>query len=276
VQTDEQGNYNDTLPLDGESLYGLFAQGGQWTITAKRSGDVNREDTTGSTTLGIEAPGLSQINPIIPVLLVAIAVALSYLVIHKRLNGKKATSTTWRLAAIMLATAGLTFTVTSLVMNWMAIAGTATTDGQTYLVNIRLYPYSFGSVAITKMQYIGASVPSLIDSVWQNIPKSPGPIIALYSAPIGCALALACLYKPKTQTRKTAKAIILAIAGMLILIPVIQSFIFVQAQASTTAGASTGYGIGQYIAMIGGLLIGLSSLFSARETPTSEKLASPS
>ncbi|MBE0512736.1 hypothetical protein IBX38_06775, partial [Candidatus Bathyarchaeota archaeon] len=40
------------------------------------------------------------------------------------------------------------------------------------------------------------------------------------------------------------------------------------------AGASTGYGIGLYIAMIGGILALLSSFFAARETPTEMTRAS--
>jgi len=59
----------------------------------------------------------------------------------------------------------------------------------------------------------------------------------------------------------------MVIAGALILVPVAHSLMFVQTQANTIAGASTEYGVGLYIAMIGGLLALLSSLFAARETP---------
>jgi len=271
VETDEHGNFNDTLPLGGESLYALFNQEGTWNISANRAGDFNKEDASSSTTLGIQPQGLFQVNPLILVLLIGVAVALTYLTLARRINGRKPTTRSWRFAAIILAVTGLVFGVASLGINWMSVAGTATTGGQTYTVSIALYPYGLGAVSISNLQYIGDRIPSMIDSAWQAIPKSAGPVMSLYLAPAGCALAVASLYKPKTQRRKIAKVAILAIAGLLILVPVVQSFIFVAAQAGTTAGASTGYGIGQYFALMAGLLIGLASLFAVRETPAASR-----
>ena len=267
VQTDNEGQYNDTLLLTEESLYGLFAQSGEWAITANRLEDVNREATMESTTLEVQAPELYQFHPALFALLIIILVAIAYIVILKRVNDKKDNHKRWWHATVILGLTGLAFGVASLALNWISVVATATTNGETYLVNISLHPFSPGSVSITEIQYMGSEIPSLTDSAWWNIPKSPGPVITLYLVPVGCILALASLYKPKTQRQRIVKIVTLVIAGALIMVPVAHSLMFAQTQANTIAGASTGYSIGLYIAMISGLLVLLSSLFAARETP---------
>jgi len=268
VQTDDEGSYNDTLILGEESLYGLFAQSGEWVITANRLGDINQEAATESTTLEIEAPELSQIPPAVFALIIVAVVAIAYILILKRVNGKKDNHKRWWHATVILGLTGLAFGAVSLALNWMSAAGTATTNGETYLVNISLHPFSPGSVSITEMlRYTGREIPSLVDSAWWNIPKSAGPVITLYLVPVGCILAIVSLYKPKTERQRIVKIVTMVIAGALILVPVAHSLMFVQTQANTIAGASTEYGVGLYIAMIGGLLALLSSLFAARETP---------
>ena len=189
------------------------------------------------------------------------------------MSDKKLTYKTWWQATVILGLTGLAFGSISLVFNWMSVAGTATANGETYLVGISLHPFTIGSVSITELQYTGSEIPSLISSAWSTVAKSPGPIITLCLAPLGCILGLASIYKPKTNRQKAIKILTLVIAGALILVPVAHSSVFLKIRASTTTGATIGYGVGLYAAVIGGLLTLLSSLFANRETPTEMKRA---
>ncbi len=267
VQTDDEGRYNDTLLLGEESLYGLFAQGGEWLVLVHRSGNIDEEAAASSATLEVEAPPTFQIHPAIPAGITAIVVAIVYILIRRREKNNKNTQRSWRRATAVLGIAGLTFGAASLVLNWMAVAGTTTANGQTYLVNIVLRPLHGGLVHITELlQYTGAGIPSMVDSAWWSLPKSIGPVITLYLLPIGCVLVLTSLYKPKTERQRRAKMLALVTAGVLMLVPVIHTLVFMQAHANAITGATTGYDVGIYIATIGGVLAVLSSLFAAKET----------
>jgi hypothetical protein len=191
VQTDDEGRYTDTLLLGEEPFYGLFAQRGQWVITASRSGNIDKEPATSSTTLGVEAPGLSQILLALLALLIVGAVAISYGIVERRTNGRKLAHKTWRRAAVVVGLTGLALGAVSLALNWMSMARTVSTNGETYLVKVSLYPFSSGSVSIPGMQYRGPETPSLISSAWSAVSRSSTPIIALYLIPVGCVLARA-------------------------------------------------------------------------------------
>jgi hypothetical protein len=265
VQTDDEGRYNDTLLLREQPFNGLFAQRGQWVITANRSGNTNQEAATSSTTLGIEAPEMSQIILAVLALIIVIAAAISYIIIERITNGGKLTRKTWWRTTVILGLTVSALAAVSLALNWTSVAGTALTNGETYSVKISLYPFSPGSVLITGMQYTGPEMPSLINSAWSALPKISAPAITLYLIPVGCILALASLYKPKTQRQKVIKLLIAVIAGTLVLVAVAQSLTFIGTYAGIATGATIGYGVGLLIAMISGLLAIISSLFAAKE-----------
>jgi len=86
--------------------------------------------------------------------------------------------------------------------------------------------------------------------------------------PVACVLALAGLYKPKTERQRTIKSLTLLIAGVLLLVSVAQSLVFTYAQTGAFTGLGTAYGVGLLIAMIASLLAFLSSLYAAKEIPT--------
>lgn len=274
VQTDDEGRYSDTLLLREEPFYGLFAQRGQWVIAASRSGNSDQEPATSSTTLGIEAPGLSEILLALLALLIVVAVAISYVIVERRTNGRKLAHKTWWRAAVVVGLTSLALGAVSLALNWMSMAGTVSANGETYLVKVSLYPFSSGSVSIPGMQYRGPETPSLISSAWSAVSRSSAPITALYLIPVGCVLALASLYKPKTQRQKAIKLLVTVIAGALVLVAVVQFLAFIGIYAGITTGATIGYGVGLPIAMIGGMLAIVSSLFAAKETPTGTKTPS--
>ena len=268
VQTDDEGGYNDTLLLGESSPYLLFAQSGKWAITADRYGDINREDATDSTTLGIEPAPLPQIPLWVFALLIVVIGAIFYIFILKRVNGKKLTHKNWRRATVILGFACLALGIIALALTWTSTAGKATLNGETYLVETGLYPFTVGSISITEIHYIGTKLPSLIDSAWWNISKAPGPVVTLYLVPVACVLALAGLYKPKTERQRTIKSLTLLIAGVLLLVSVAQSLVFTYAQTGAFTGLGTAYGVGLLIAMIASLLAFLSSLYAAKEIPT--------
>jgi len=263
VYTNDKGEYEDALLLDQGYPYSLFVDDGEWVITASRPSDISYETTQTSTTLKIEAPPIVQFHPaLLAGLIIAIALVAYALIIKK----VKSNSAWWR-ATVILSCAGLIFGAVSLALNWVLVTGTATTDNATYQVDVLLYPLSNGLVSITGgIRYVGAKMPSMVDPTWQNIIGSSSPVWTLYLVPVGCAIALAGLYKPKNARQRDLKVAILVISGVLIVTSVVHALIFVQGQVSTIDGAAIGYGIGVYTAIISGTLTVLSGLFAARET----------
>jgi uncharacterized repeat protein (TIGR01451 family) len=271
LETDDEGHYNDTLFLEETPVYGLLDQRGQWVITAERSGSNDREAAASSTTLGIEAPEISELPLIILVLLTAIAIAISFMIVRRRTNGKKQTHKVWWRATVVLGLAALVLGAASLLLSWMSVAGTAQiANGQKYSIAIGLNPFTLGSVSITEMQYKGPQVPSLISSVWSAVSKIAPPVTTIYLILVGCALALASLYKPKTRRRKFVKLIVAVVAGTLVLVAVVQFLVFIGVYADIVTGAAIGYGVGLAIAMIGSLLTIASTFFAAKETPSND------
>ena len=117
------------------------------------------------------------------------------------------------------------------------------------------------------MQYKGPEVPSLISSVWSAVPKIALPVTTVYLILVGCTLALASLYKPKTQRRKFVKLAVAIVVGTLVLVAVVQFLMFIGVYADIVTGAAIGYGVGLVIAMVAGLVAIASTLFAAKETP---------
>jgi len=172
----------------------------------------------------------------------------------------------WRRFSLALSLAGLVLGAVSLGLNWVSVSGTVTTLNASYDVDILLYPFSSGSVSINNgLQYKGADISSLVHPNMQSVRGSPGPVLTMYLIPIGCALALTGLYKPKNARKRNLKAAILVLSGLLIVTAAVHTFIFVQGQAGTINGASICYGAGIYIAVISGALTMLSGLFTTRE-----------
>lgn len=262
VYTDDEGNYEDTLLLDQGYLYSLFVEGGEWVVTARRLGDISHEGAQVSTPLKIEASPVALFHP---ALLAGALVAVGLIVYVPPFKKEKSKKSWWR-ATVILSCAGLIFGVVSLALNWVLVIGTATTNNATYQVGILLYPFRNGLVSITEgTRYIGADIPSMVDPTWQNIVGSSGAVLTLYLVPVGCALALTSLYKPKNVRQRNLKVAILVISGVLIVTSVVHAIIFVQGQVSTIDGAGIGYGMGVYMAIISGTLTVLSGLFAARE-----------
>jgi len=273
VYTDDEGNFEDTLLMDQEYLYGLFVDDGEWMVAARRSSDINHEKAQTSTTLRIDAPPVVQFHPgLLAWSIVAVAL-IAYVPTNKKVKNN---NTRWH-ATVILCCAGLIFGAVSLALNWVLVTGIATTNNVTYQVNILLYPLGNGLVSITEgLRYTGAEIPSMVDPSWRNIIGSTGPVLTLYLVPLGCALALTGFYKPKTIRKRSLKTVILLISGGLILTSVVHTLIFVQGQASAIDGAAVGYNIGVYLAIISGTLAVLAGLFANREIHTESTKANMS
>jgi hypothetical protein len=156
--------------------------------------------------------------------------------------------------------------IVSLVLDWVLVTGTVNTINATHNVDISLYPFRSGLVSITEgLQYMGREMPSMINQRLQSILGSSGPVWTMFLIPIGCVVALSVFYKPKNTRQRRLKAAFLMISGILIIASVVQTFMFVQGQASTINGAATSYGTGIYLAILSGVLVALSGIFTIRE-----------
>ncbi len=263
VCTDDEGNYEDTLLLDQDYPYSLFVDGGEWVITVHRPDDISHEEAQALTTLKIEASPVVRFHPALLAGLIIAVVLIAYVLIIKKVKSNN----TWRRATAILCCTGLIFGIASLALNWMFVTGIATTDNATYQVDVFLYPFGNGLVSITEgIRYVGANMPSMVDLAWWNVLGSSGPVLTLYLVPLGCALALTGLYKPKNVRQRRLKVATLMISGILIVTAVVHALVFVQAQLGTVEGAGIGYDIGVYIAIISGTLTVLAGFFAIRET----------
>ena len=179
----------------------------------------------------------------------------------KKVKNKK----TWWRITVILSYAGLVLGVVSLALNWVLVAGTVTNNTR-YEVDISIHPFQDGFVSIKNgLQYTGDIMPSMVHLTWQNIIGSSGPVLTLYLAAVGYALALVGICKPKNMRQRRLKAAILVISGILVAATVIHTFVFVQGQANTIEGADIGYGIGVYIAIISSALLVFSGLSATKE-----------
>jgi len=261
VYTDDEGNFQDTLFIDEGYLYNLFADDGYWAVTAGRQSDAGHEDAEASTLMKVQARSESQIHPILMAgAIIAIGLIAYVPPLKKFRNGNN-----MRRVSVALSLIGLVLGAVSLGLNWVSVAGTVTIVDTPYDVDILLYPFYSGSVSITDLQYVGREIPSMVNPSLQSVRGSPGPILAIYLIPIGCALAIASLYRPKNERQRKLKISILMISGLLMVTSVIHTFVFVQGQISLIAGAGISYGLGAYIAVISGALTLLSGLFAIRE-----------
>jgi hypothetical protein len=260
--TDDDGYYEDTLFLGRDSWYTLIVDDGTWTITAHRSSDLLHENAQASTTLKVEARSASQIHPVLMAGAVLAVGLLVYAPPVKKLrnynNGRRIT--------LVLSLAGLMLAAVSLAVSWVSIGGTVTTFEAAYDVDVFLYPFSSGSVALSHgLQYNGAEIPSLVHPSLASVRGSVGPLVTLYLIPVGCALALTGLYRPKNARQKLLKATALTCSGLLIVAAAVHAFMFVQGQTGAIHGASISYRIGLYLTVVGGVLTVLAGLFAARE-----------
>ncbi len=264
MYTDEAGNYEDTLLLDQDYVYNLLVDEGEWMITARRLGDTNHENAQASTNLKIEPRPVTLFSPIFMVGAIVIIGFIAYFPPAKKMKNKK---TRWRLT-LLLSCAGLILGAISLTLNWMAVAGTAVTNNTDYQVDIAVRPFQEGIVSINEgLQYVGVIVPSMVHLSWQNLIGSIGPVLTLYLAVAGYALALIGLYKPKTSRQRRLKAAILVISGILAAATVVHAFIFAYGQANAITGASIGFGMGIYLAVISSALLIFSGVSATREIP---------
>jgi len=262
AHTDDDGYYEDTLFIDQDYWYNLLVDDGTWTITAHRSSDILHENAQASTTLRVEARSASQIHPV----LMAGAVLAVGLFVYAPPVKKLRNHNNGRRISLVLSLAGLMLAAVSLGLNWVSIAGTVTTLDATYDVDVLLYPFSPGSVALTHgLQYRGAEIPSLVHPSLQSVRGSPGPLVTLNLIPIGCALALVGLYRPKNARQRLLKITALTFSGLLMVTAAVHTFMFVQGQAGAINGATIGYGAGLYLTVVSGALTVLAGLFATRE-----------
>jgi len=262
VYINDEGLFEDAFDLDQDYLYDLFVDRGTWKITAIRPSDAIHEVTEASATLKVEPQISPQINPLLIVVMIISVGAIVYLPPSKRIrnNGH------WSRIVLVLSLAGLALGAASLALDWLSVAGTVTTFDATYKVEISLYPFRTGLVSITEgLQYTGREMPSLVNQSLQSVIGSSGPVSTVFLVPIGCVLSLSVFYRPKNTRKRKFKAAVLIIAGILVIISVVHTSIFVQGQTSIISGASTGYGAGPYLALLGGALTILSGLFTTRE-----------
>ncbi len=261
VYTDDKGNYEDTLLIDQDYLYSLFVDDGEWVITARRLGDTNHENSQASTTLEIETRSVMQFSPILMAGAIIAVGLVAFIPPIKKVKNKK----TWWRITVILSYAGLVLGVVSLALNWVLVAGTVINNVD-HDVDISIHPFQDGFVSISNgVQYVGSIMPSMVNLTWQNIIGSSGPVLTLYLAVAGYALALVGIYKPKSTRQRRLKAAILVISGVLVAATVIHTFIFVQGQANIIEGADIGYGIGVYIAIISSALLVFSGLSATKE-----------
>jgi len=261
VYTDEEGNYEDTLLLDQDYLYSLFVDDGEWVITARRLGGANHENSQASAKLEIEARPVTQFSPILMAGAIMVVGLVALIPPIKKVKNKK----TWWRITLILSCAGLVLGVVSLALNWVLVAGTVT-NNTGYDVDISLRPFQDGFVSITNgLQYIGDIMPSMVNLTWQNIIGSSGPVLTLYVAAVGYALAVVGVYKPKNMRQRRLKVAILVISGALVAATVVHTYIFVQGQANTIEGAGIGFGVGVYVAIISSALLVFSGLSATKD-----------
>jgi uncharacterized repeat protein (TIGR01451 family) len=261
VYTKAGGSFDDILFLDQGYPYSLFVDGGEWLVTARRLSDTDHENAQTSTSLIVEPRAVGQFHPILMAGAIVAFGLIAYIPPSRKVkNGK-----TWWRITLVLSIAGLVLGAVALALNWVLVSGTLISNAP-YQVDISIHPFQGGLVSITQgLHYVGADVPSLVHSAWQHIVGSRGPVLTLYLAATGYAMALVGLYKPKTTRQKRLKAATLLIAGILIATSAIHAVVFVQGQIATITGAGVGCGLGVYATIISSILVIFAGLCTTRE-----------
>lgn len=261
--TNHEGNYEDTLLLEHEYIYGLLVEDGEWVISAHRLGDISYESAQAITNLKIEPRSVTQFSPYFLGGAVIVGGLIAYIPYVKKLKNKK----TWWRITVILSTTGLILGVVSLALNWMLIAGTAVTNNTAYQVDISVRPFQHGIVSITEgIKYVGDIVPSMVNLSWQTFVGSSGPVLTFYLVSAMYVLALIGLHKPKNLRQRRLKMAILLMSGIIVAATVVHTFIFVYGQSNAVGGAGIGLGMGAYMAIISSALLIFSALSAKKET----------